>query len=81
MILIGVPTDKPWGVAVVTVTLFDGTPGISPDLIEVILIGSSAKAPTISHSGLCLAKPSEFDGNFWSISRFDAALYAFDSFA
>ena len=51
----------------------------SPDLITEIDMGSEAKAPTISNSGLCGAKPSGAAGNFWSISLVDATLNAFDS--
>ena len=48
--MIGVPPVKLWGIAVTTVT---SVPGVepSPDSIAVILIGSVAKAPTISNSG------------------------------
>ena len=35
----------------------------SPDWIATILIGSAAKAPTISNSGLLGANPSGFVGN------------------
>ena len=56
LIFIGVPTSKPCGCSVVTVTsLSANTP--SPACHLIILIGSAAKAPTISNSGLLFANP------------------------
>ena len=42
---------SPCGVAVVTVTIVPGVDP-SPEIMLEILIGSDAKAPTISNSGL-----------------------------
>ena len=41
-------------------------PGVepSPEIIEVILTGSEANAPTISHSGRCFANPPASNGYF-----------------
>ena len=49
--MIGVPAFNPCGLDVVTVII---EPGVnpSPDIIFVMFIGSAAKAPTISNSGL-----------------------------
>ena len=77
--MIGVPPVKLWGIAVTTVT---SVPGVepSPDSIAVILIGSVAKAPTISNSGFWGANPLGAFGYFWVISLFAAALlYALDN--
>ena len=62
LIWIGVPTFKLCSVAVVTVIRCVGTTPL-PDWILVIWIGSAAKAPTISNSGLLGEKPSGFNGN------------------
>ena len=62
-----------------TVTTGPGT-APSPDSIDVILIGSVAKAPTISNSGFWGAKPLGAAGYFCVISLLAAALlYAFDN--
>lgn len=53
LILIGVPEFKLWSVAVVTVTIAEAVDPF-PEIILVIVIGSVAKAPTISHSGFLL---------------------------
>jgi len=45
----------------VTVIVVEGV-APSPDLIDAIAIGSFAKAPTISNSGLCGAKPISLVG-------------------
>ena len=45
----------------VTVIVLEGTIP-SPDLIDAIVIGSEANAPTISYSGLLDVNPSGFDG-------------------
>ena len=83
--LIGVPAVNPWGDAVLTVICGPEVPPL-PDSILIIEIGSVANAPTISHSGLCIANPWGFgsvvirlSGYFWSISLPDAKLKAFDS--
>ena len=68
LILIGVPALKLCSVSVVTVTILLGVVPL-PEIIELILIGSDAKAPTISHSELFFAKPSGFAGNLSRISR------------
>ena len=57
----GVPTFNPCSVFVVTVILRDGIIPL-PDLIAEISIGSVAKAPTISNSGLRGANPSGLSG-------------------
>ena len=69
--LIGVRLLNPCGVDVVTVITLPGVDP-SPDIIDEILRGSEAKAPTISNSGLCGANPSGLPGNFSSISLVDA---------
>ena len=75
----GVPPVKLWGTAVVTKTCCPGV-APSPDSIFVMFKGSVAKAPTISNSGLCGAKPFGDEGYFCVISLFaDALLYAFDN--
>ena len=62
-ILIGVSAVNPCGTDVVTVTT---APGVapSPEIILEIGISSDWKAPTISHSDLCLAKESACAGYF-----------------
>ena len=78
-IFIGVLVVRPCGVAVVTVTIVPGVDP-SPEIILEILIGSDAKAPTISNSGLWGANPSEFAGNLsTSLMVLDVALKAFDN--
>ena len=72
LIFIGVPTVKLWATDVVTNTSLVGTPGVVPALISVIEIGSSANAPTISHSALCFANPSALVGYFSAIFLVDA---------
>ena len=59
LIRIGVPTSNPWGPCVVTVIVLVGV-APSPDIIDVIVIGSAANAPTISNSGLTEVNPSLF---------------------
>jgi len=76
--LIGVPLLKPWAVSVVTVTTLPAVFPL-PEKIFEITIGSDAKAPTISNSGLWGAKPSGFVGNFSSISLVEAILNALDN--
>ena len=71
----GVPALSPWADWVSTVTTLDGVDP-SPEIILEIVIGSEAKAPTISHSGRCLAKDSGDAGYFWSISLPEALLNA-----
>ena len=62
-----------------TVTIVPGVDP-SPEIIFEILIGSDAKAPTISNSGLWGANPSEFAGNLSiSLIVLDVALKAFDN--
>ena len=62
-----------------TVTIVPGVDP-SPEIIFEILIGSDAKAPTISNSGLWGANPSEFAGNLSiSLMVLDVALKAFDN--
>ena len=52
----------------------------SPDLIDAIVIGSDANAPTISNSGLCGAIPVELVGNLSSGSiGLAVRLNAFDN--
>ena len=63
MILIGVPAVNPCADVVVTVITVPGVDP-SPEIIAEILTGSGAKAPTISHSGRCLANPRVSDGYF-----------------
>ena len=56
----------------------------SPDMIEVISIGSDANAPTISHSGRIFANPSGSAGYLLSIFLFglpEPVPYALESFA
>ena len=75
----GVPAVKLCGVDVVTVTIVDAAIP-SPEMILPILIGSVAKAPTISHSGRCFENPRELTGYFWSISLPDAVRNALETF-
>ena len=79
LILIGVPVVNPWSTDVVTVIIDVGVVP-SPDLIDDIVIGSDANAPTISNSGLCGAIPVKLEGylSFWSIGL-AVRLKAFDN--
>ena len=61
-----------WGRSV-TVTIVPGVDP-SPEIIFVILIGSDAKAPTISNSGLWGANPSEFEESHQFLNGLDVAL-------
>ena len=67
-ILMGVPTSKLWSCSVKTVTTLDTFPPL-PDSTLTSFIGSAAKAPTISNSGLLAAKPSVLAGNLSGILR------------
>jgi len=78
--LIGVPAVRLCALLVVTVITELGV-APSPETTEVIFTGSLANAPTISHSGRCLANPRALSGHFWSISLPDARLNALESFA
>ena len=79
---IGVPLSNPWGPCVVTVILLVGV-APSPDIIDSIVIGSAANAPTISNSGLTEVNPFLFTSNLskGSTSRPYPVPYASDSFA
>ena len=59
----GVPEVNPCGSCVVTVTTVPGV-APSPEMIDVMGTGSDANAPTISHSGLCLANEPACAGYF-----------------
>ena len=81
-ILIGVPTVRPCSVLVATETTALGV-APSPELMEEMLIGSAANAPTISHSGLSLVNASGASGNFCAegICLPEPSLNAFDNLA
>jgi hypothetical protein len=51
-------------------------------MIEEMLMGSEANAPTISDSARCFVNPPAFAGYFWSISLLaEFVPYALDNLA